>query len=298
MNTFSSSVLTTMLLQTVAWPMLVVVTGMAIGQFVWRRHVSQQHMPMVSALAIGAGVLTAYALIYGQFTFPPLQALDWLPLLLLAGLIVFAVDDIVGFAPWLRLGMQGISALLAGGLLLRPILSQLPLMGAVLTLAGVTVLWFGLWVYLDRRALQDATSGVTLLTVAVGAAAVPAMTGSVLLGQLGGALAVVLAGWLLWNWPRPRWLLGHAGTAVTVLTLGSLLLVGRFYSETPLSISLLLLVALAANVPMALMKRYRPGLDAPLAVVLTGLLALVPVALAIGFTLLFYMSQAGEYGRY
>ncbi len=294
MNTFSSSVLTTMLLQTVAWPILAVLAGISIGQFL-RRYLAQQYLPMVSALAIGAGFLTAYALIYGQFVFPPLQALDWLPLLLLAMLIVFAVDDAVGFAPWLRLGMQGMSALLAGGLLLRPILSQLPLTDAVLTLAGVTVLWFGLWVYLDRRALQDATSGVTLLTVAVGAAAVFAMTGSILLGQLGGALAAVLGGWLLWNWPSPRWLLGHAGTAVTVMTLGCLLLVGRFYSETPLSINLLLLVALAANVPVALiMKRYRPGLDGALAAVLTGLVALVPIALAIVFTLLVYMPQGGE----
>ena len=298
MNMFSSSFLTTMLLQTVAWPILAVLAGIAIGQFGLRRHLSQQYLPIVSALAISAGVFTAYTLVYGQFAFPPLQALDWLPLMMLVALIAFAIDDAIGFAPWLRLGIQGMSALLASGLLLWPILKQATLSSAALTLAVVAVLWFGLWAYLDRRAHQDATSGVTLLIVAAGAAAVSAMTGSVLLGQLGGALAAALGGWLLWNWPRPRWLLGHAGTAVTALTLGCLLLVGHFYSETPMSISLLLLAAFAANVPAELMKRYRPGLGAPAAAVLTGLIALVPVALAVGFTLLFPMPQTSGYGRY
>lgn len=228
MNILPSAVLTTMLLQTVVWPMLVVVTSMAIGQFVLRRHLSQHHLPMVSAVAISAAVLTACYLINGQFTLPPLQALDWLPVLIVGALLVFAVDDIFGFASWLRLGIQGVSALLVSGLLLWPILGQLPIQDAVFTWAGVTVLWFGLWVYLDRRSRQNVSSGVTLLVVVVGTAVVSVLTASTLLGQLGGALAAVLGGWLLWNLPRPRWLLGHAGTAVTVLCLGNLLLIGRF----------------------------------------------------------------------
>lgn len=297
MNTFSSYMMT-MLLQTIVWPGLIVAAGILFGQLVLLHRLTQESKPIVSALAIGAGYLTSYALIYGQFSFPPQQALDWLPLLLLAVLVVFTVDDAIGFASWLRMILQGAAVLLAGSLLLYPILNQATLASAALNLAGVTAIWFGLWTYLDRRAPQDSTSGVTLLVVAVGSAIVFIKTGSILLGQLGGALAAVLGGWLLWNWPQSRWLLGHAGTAVTVLVLGSLLLVGRFYSETPTSIGLLLLLALVANLPVALIARYKANLSTRLTAVLTSVIAVGLVALAVGLTVLFYTPEVSNYGRY
>lgn len=297
MNTPASSFLMTLLLQTILWPVLTVLVGIGIGQ-IWLRRLPRQSLPIVSAVAIGTAFLGVYPLIYGQFVLPPLQALDWVPLFLLGALSVFAVDDAVGFAPRGRLAAQALCALLASGLLLWPILGHASLMSAALTLLGVAALWFGGWAYLDRANPGAVSSGVTLLIVATGSAAISVMTGSVLVGQLSGALAAALGGWLLWNWPQLRWPLGHAGTAMITLTLGSLILIGRFYSDTPLSITLMLLAAVTAQLPVGLVQRSRDGVRAPAAAVLTGLIALVPIVLAIGFTLFFHMPPAGGFGAY
>lgn len=298
MSISTSSVLVTLLLQTLVWPALTALMGIGIGQFWLSRRLPRQFLPVVSAAAIGAAFLAVYPLIYGQWVFPPLQALDWVPLFLLGALIGFAVDDAVGFAPRVRLWVQAFCVLLAGGLLLWPILGRETLASAIPTGLGVAALWLGGWVYLDRADSGDSSTGVMLLIVAAGTAVISVMTGSVLVGQLSGALAAALGGWLLWNWPQPRWPLGRAGTALVTLTLGSLLLIGRFYSDTPLSITLLLWAALAAKLPVALVRHSRDGLRAPAAAVLTGLIALVPVVLAIGFTLFFHMPPTRGYGEY
>ncbi len=295
MNLFPSAVMTSLLLQTVAWPMLVVMSGLAMGLGILRRMASPGTLPLISALTICAAMLTAYHLIYGKFTLPPLQALDWMPLLIAAALPVYAMDDLFDFGAATRFVLMAANVVLAAVLLLRPVLGQLPLMHAAWVLTAVSGLWLAAWVYFDRHALHNANSGMTLLVVSAGTAIVSVLTGSTLLGQLGGALAAVLGAWLLWNWPRPHALLGHSGTAVAVLALGCVMLVGRFYSATPLRINALLLVALAANVPVTyLLRRSGRNPDGPLAVVLTGAAALVPVALAVVLTVMFYMPQGDE----
>lgn len=294
MNNFSASFMNTVLLQTVAWPLLAMSAGMSIGQFGLRRYQSQRGASLVSAVALGVGFLTAYVLIYGQFTFPPLQALDWLPLLLLMVFVLFTVDEVANFAPVMRWGIQGAVILLASGLLLHPILMRTAWVSAILTCTAVTVLWFGVWLYLNQRAYQDASSAVSLPIVAVGSAVVLTMTGSIMLGQLSGAVAVILGGWLLWNWRQTCCPLGYAGTAVIVLALGSLLLVGHFYSEAPTGIILLLISALTANTLAARLLPVRGRFT----IVLTALVALLFITLAIGLTQLFYMSKTGESGGY
>lgn len=295
MNLFPSAVMTSLLLQTVAWPMLVVTGGMVLGLGALRRMLSPRTMLPIGALTISAAMLTAYHLIYGKFTVPPIQALDWLPVLIAATLPVFAMDDLSYFGKGLRFGLQTAIVILAAVLLLQPVLGQLPIVHAASILIAVSSLWLAAWVYFDHHARDNANSGMTLLIVSAGTAIVSVLTGSTLLGQLGGALAAVLGAWLLWNWPRPRVLLGHAGTAVAVMTLGSILLVGRFYSATPLRINALLLVALAANVPVTfILRRYRRNPDGALAVVLTGMATLLPIALAVILTVIFYLPQGDE----
>ncbi len=295
MNLFSSAITTSLLLQTVAWPMLVVMGGMALGLVALRDVLSPRIMLLMGALTMSAAMLTAYHLIYGKFTLPPVQALDWVPLLIAGTLPVFAMDDLADFGKGMRFGVQAATVILATILLLQPVLTQLPVVHAALILIASSGLWLAAWTYFDRHAQRNANSGMTLLIVSAGAAIVSVLTGSTLLGQLGGALAAILGAWLLWNWPHPRVLLGHAGTAVVVMSLGSVLLVGRFYSATPLRINALLLVALAANVPVTLiLRRYRRNPDGALAVVLTGAATLLPIALAVILTVIFYLPQGDE----
>ncbi|MHB8846894.1 MAG: hypothetical protein ACYC43_00470, partial [Burkholderiales bacterium] len=127
MNLFPSAVMTSLLLQTVAWPVLVVTGGMALGLGALRRMLSSQILLLTGALTISAAMLTAYHLIYGKFTFPPVQALDWVPLLIAGTLPVFAMDDLSDFGKGLRFGLQTAIVILAAALLLQPVLAQLPI---------------------------------------------------------------------------------------------------------------------------------------------------------------------------
>ncbi|BBA34461.1 putative uncharacterized protein [Methylocaldum marinum] len=242
--------------------------------------------------------MAAYAAIYGGFAFPPLQVLDWIPLLLLGVLIVFSIDDARNFSPGVRVSLQGVFALSMSSLLLWPVVSQIDFMRTTFTVSGVAVIWFGLWTHADQSAQRNAMSGVTIIAAAAGVAVVSTIMGSILLGQLGAALASALSGWLLWHCLRVQCPMGHAGTAVAMVTLGCLLLVAHFYSELSMSSSLLLLAALGANLPVSLLQRSQPGLSTQRAAVLTGLAALVPVAIAIAITVLFDMSEDSGYGRY
>lgn len=279
MDLHASPFLVKILLETVVWPLLAVATLFVLGLLLQWRHVHRWAVRAWSDLAIGAGFLIAYGLIYRGFSFPPAQVLDWLPLLVVAVWIAFAVGS--NRAPW-RLWLQGLLALAASGLLLAPILNQVGFVRGMMILLPAFALWFATWAYTGRNAWQEVSGGTPLLVAAVGHAVVAALGGSVLLGQLSGALAVCLGTWLiLTRLPACR-LAGRFGRGMAVLILGSLMLIGRYYAETPVAAVLLLVVTLGADAPVLALKRFR-RLPVPGAV-LSGLIAFVPAAASVWLT--------------
>ncbi|MHB1300365.1 MAG: MraY family glycosyltransferase [Burkholderiales bacterium] len=260
--------------ETVLWPLAATVAAMMFGFFLR----DARFKPILSALATGAGFLVGYALIYGTFAFPPIEAQGWLPCLIAVNFLVFSFDDLKGFSHKTRMALQGALSIAGAALILLPLFKTgFP----ALQLAVSALLWFGLWIALDGR------NGPVLFLVAAGNAIVSATTGSTLLGQLGGVLAAVLGGHLAFNFPKSRIPLGHAGAAVAVTTLASLMLIGHAYAETALIPSLLLLCAIPADFLGKYLSRNRKGLE----MIICGALALVPVAIASTIALKSYLSQ-------
>lgn len=265
--------------------------GMGGRWLLGRLGLRPERRSVAGALALAGAFLFALRTLNGAFVWPPAQALDWLPMLLAAGLALFAVDDYHDFPARLRVGLQGLFALVAAGLLLLPLLEQDA--GALAALPLIGGVWLAVWFHVDGRTPRALGPATALFVVAVGNAAVAVLTGSVLLGQLSGALAAALGACLLAGLIRREPLLGHAGVATGVIALGILLLAERYYAELPLSVLALLLSAFALSAVFSIRHRRGPwrlrdGLWA-------GMLAGVPVLLAAWLAYRFFMPPAGAY---
>lgn len=260
--------------ETVLWPLAATLVVIALSLLL-RRHVPIQ---IPGALALCAGFLTGYALIYGTFSFPPKEAQGWIPYFLALNVALFSYDDLIGFPRKTRLILQASLSILYSLLIFSPLFRT----GFSLRLSiASVVLWFALWVMLDGE------SSFALFFVAIGNAVVSATTGSTMLGQLGGALAAVLGMHLLFNIPKSRIPLGHAGVAVSLAVLASLMLIGRTYAETALVPNLLLLAA----VPIDFAARKAFGNRERLVPYIGAAFALIPVAIASYMAVKSYMAQ-------
>lgn len=281
----SSSFLWNLVLQAAVLPFAVTLILLLCAQCAgvrWRPY---------SALALAAGFLTAYFVVYTQFVFPPIQALDWLPLLLLAALIAVALRNgalLPQRFAWLLPTMLVIAALAA---LLWPILKAGE--GRFLFEAGVAgVVWLALWHYLERESCDAMAVGLGMVVVAVGNAVIAAAIGSILTGQLCGVLAAATGGWLLWRVRRPQPLPVHGVAAPALLLLGSLMIVGRFYADiaaTPM------LLSLAGFVAVVLFPWVSGRYNRYAALTLTAVAALVPVGLSVLLALTYYADASDGY---
>jgi len=242
------------------------------------------------AVALTVGFSSAYALLYTQHAFPPVQALDWLALSLPVVLLLFVLRDrasAAGPRAWLW-PLVAVSASLL--LLLWPILKAAEerfLFEAVL--AGL--IWWGLWCYLERKSGDGTVAMLALTVVACANAAISAATGSVLTGQLSGALAAAAAGWLLWHLNAPG--MARAVVAVAMLVLGSLVVIGRFYADTAILPILISLAGFAA-VPLfpwiAARVRHRM-----VALCVAAAVMLIPTGIAVLLALRQYAATPSEY---
>ncbi len=240
-----------------------------------------------------AGFFGGYAVIYRDFSFPPRTVLSWLPWLAVAGGATVALADRLDRNYW-GYGARGVAAGVSSFLLLWPILRQESMSSAFYVWLTVTLLWSLLWFSLTPHRQEQKPAGTTLLVGAVGVALVAPLSGSILLAQLGAALAVVLAILLLFSIlvAGSRW---HSPSAdVGILILGALLVDLRFYAGTSVAVMTWLLVSLAAGSGMAGIIRHR-GTVARWAVVAPGLVSLLPMAVAAWMALQAYRARGGGY---
>ncbi|MHB0887388.1 hypothetical protein [Acidithiobacillus sp.] len=206
--------------------------------------------------AILAGFLGGYALIYRDFSFPPRTVLSWLPWLALVGGTVVAIADRRKHL-WWRYGARGLIAGASACVLLWPILRQETVLAAFLAWLTVATLWAILWYVLTPDNRDQEPAGSTLFVGAVGLALVAPLLGSILLAQLGAALAVVPAVALVFSvlirgsrWDSPS-------ADVGVLILGALMVDLRFYPGTSMDVMVWLLVSLAAGADVARTLQHR-----------------------------------------
>lgn len=216
-----------------------------------------------------AFVLTAMLPVMGRSGWGSRTASGAVGVALLASIVL-----VLGAPAWpAHTGMQKIFYLAAGSLLLGILLDlQRPhprlLLSSGLIWMAAAFAWLA-WPQLDRQytgwlaaaiwlvglimALRVANSPagdrggpIMLLVTAASLGGIAAIAGSLSIAQLGFALAAALGGFMLWNWPRPRYPFGAAGllgAGVPVLTLALLTLL--LTDVSPWSLTPLVLIFVA-----------------------------------------------------
>jgi hypothetical protein len=238
---------------------------------------SAGHRTWPAPLAIAAGLLASYVATYhAQWTFPPHQALDWLPLVLAIALGAIAVE---GRGRAGALPARLLLALLVAGIVAWPALGSAGMPKTLLMVVAAAALITMAWTALAApgSSAKSPAPALVLAVVAGGAGLALMIDASPLLGQLCGALGVsVLVGGLLRRPPQGP---ASATAGVATLLLGALLAYAHIYAGVSLLMVLLLAGALLAG---ALAIRLVSGQRAWLAaIVASGLPVLAALALAI-----------------
>ena len=230
-------------------------------------------------VAIAAGFLASMIATYhAQWSFPPHQALDWMPLVLALALCAIGVER--RGAWWLRLLLSALTAAVVAW----PALGSAGAAKTIATVAGMAVLMTGAWTALASAAQRPAAP--VALTLAAGGAGLALMIdASQLLGQLCGGLGVAIA---VCGLLRLRGGFGRAAVGASVLLLGAMLGYAGIYAGFGMPmVALLLAAVLAEPLLTALRRQPAPTLAA---VVLT----MVPVLAAVGLAVK-AMQDSGGY---
>lgn len=230
-------------------------------------------------LAIAAGFLASMMATYhAQWSFPPHQALDWMPLVLALALCASAVER--RGAWWQRLLLSALTAAVVAW----PALGSAGAAKTIATVAGMAVLMTAAWTALAAASQRPAAP--LALTLAAGGAGLALMIdASQLLGQLCGGLGVAIA---ICGLLRLRG--GFGGTAVgaSVLLLGAMLGYAVIYAGFGMSMVALLLVALLAEPLLTALRRQ------PAPTLAAAVMTMVPVLAAVGLAVK-AMQDSGGY---
>ncbi len=236
------------------------------------------------AVALAVGYLAGYLGVYGRPALPPLQVLDGLPPLLLVALVLYGALSRFGAGVAVRRTLLGVFVIATSGLLLIPLFRYGLDEAAWVAVGAVAAGWLAAaWLH-DRPDDGDPTFGVMLVLVATGNAAIAALTGSVMLGQLSAVLAAVMAAWCLWSAVMGQRPLNRTGRGVALTLLALLLMVGQLYGNTPLWATVMLFFLLALERAVAPLSACLVRNDTPLARVLfTAALSAAPLAVGLYF---------------
>jgi hypothetical protein len=243
---------------------------------------NSSHRAWPVPLAIAAGFLASYIATYrAQWSFPPHQALDWLPVALLLALGAIRVERSG------RLPLRMALALLVAAVVATPALGSAGATKTVVTIGIVALLMTACWSALAHAAPRRPTPPLLLAMVAGGAGLALLIDASQLIGQLCGALGVAVgAAGLLLRRRLPEGF-GAAAAGVAVLLLGALLAYAHIYAGFGLGLVLLLAAAFIADPLMALLRH-------PAAWLASAVLAALPVAAAVGLAVK-AMQDSGGY---
>jgi hypothetical protein len=254
---------------------------------------SLRERPIATAIAAAGGFLAAYiAVFHAQWSFPPKQALDWLPWMLLAALgLAAAADRMPGLPRQFILLAASIGAAWS---VAWPAIASGAVSNATLPIIVAGMGIYAAWSYLARAAERRATPGILLAVVAGGAALTMMLDVSALLGQLAGGLAsALLACFVIGILGKGgRFSSMAAGTAS--LLLGMLLFHAYLYAGFPAPYIALLACGILADGASAILDRIRKSNAGFGSVVTAALLALMPIAIAVGLA----FKTAQESGGY
>jgi hypothetical protein len=248
----------------------------------WRLWGRGQPGSGMAGLAVGLGLLASALLLIGLPTQPPFGATQKLVLLVGVGILCGAALELHAVAAGIRRALVIGLFLVASLWLAWPQLERGALSWPVgLVVVACAALLY--WLAAPRRRTAD--DAVQLILIASGIAGVAVLSGSLVMAQLAAALALATAGFLFWNWPRPRdmgtGLLLGAWLPAFLLALTTVLL----SSAPPRSLAPLILVFALAPAIRRLWQAHGRWPEAwpPLVLLVVGS---IPVALAVVMAML------------
>ena len=232
-------------------------------------------------LAIAAGFLASYIATYhAQWSFPPHQALDWLPLVLALALCAIPAER---NGAWPR---RLLLSALTAAVVAWPALGSMGMGKTLLTIAAMALLTTVAWSALAGSARRPAAP-MALTMVAGGAGLALMIVASMLIGQLCGALGVAIAVCGLLRVRRDGGF-GPAALGASVLLLGALLGYAVLYAGFGLGMVALLVAALLVD-PLLKALRRNPAAALP-----SALLTVLPVLAVLGLAVK-AMQDSGGY---
>jgi hypothetical protein len=235
--------------------------------------------------AVAFGFLASYvAVFHNQWTFPPRQALDWLPAIILLGGIGAALAEAskrIGFRLTLRLLISFATVTIVAW----PILFSDASENGAMLVAAAGMLIFAAWSYLARAAKSRPTPPLLLTVVSGGAGLALMLDASQLLGQLTGALAAALAACAVFSISRLRLAFSGAATGFSVLLLGALLTNAYIYADVSLLFLALLSAGLLADAVIEVVNHRRRHKGGTGSWMTAAALSAVPVLMTIGLAI-------------
>jgi len=245
----------------------------------------------LAAAAIAVGVLTGAAALNGWPSLPPIAASQKTVYLVLFGAVLGALMDLLARPAFLRRASILIwPPVIVGWIGWRQLTSLDP--AALLGLALIAIAGMAIF----RLLYDDGGSGgaaaapgpaapvapVALIAASIGAAAVAFAGQTSSLSQSYGALAAAAGGYVLWNWPAPRYrfdaagVLGAGGAFLALTTI-----MFRFSETNKWALAVVLLVflcpAIVRMTPVAKSDAWAP--------VVTGITSAIPVAIAVAIAM-------------
>jgi hypothetical protein len=187
-------------------------------------------------------------------------ALDWLPYIALGATIVGCLDILAKLPPAVRLTIRAIAAEAALYLTLRRLLPQWSPLEAAAWMGGLGAGLIAFWTAIDMSApkLKGERLPFLMAVLAGSTATVAILTGSALIGGLGGAVAAAAGTAFVLGWSSPQLIQGlsPSGLAPFALLTGLAMVHANLLSYTPA----LPVLLLAASPLLALSGRFWPPL--------------------------------------
>tara|TARA_B100000315_G_scaffold260478_1_gene322233 strand:- start:2260 stop:3114 length:855 start_codon:yes stop_codon:yes gene_type:complete len=227
----------------------------------------------IASAAIGVAFLAGYSALFTWPDFPPVSSGQKLVFIVLAGVVVGAVIDLIKSPALLKyLAIILWPAAIIGWLGWRQITNLTFETGVTLGLLFVAAVFM-----LDRLAnwgTRPSHASVVLLVASIGASFIAFIGASGSLSQSYAILAASAGGFLLCNWPKPRFTFGTAALmAGGGAFLGLATSIVLFSEVHLISFALLLLVFLAPAGAQKLPWQHSPALGP----IMVGVVGAIPV---------------------
>lgn len=158
--------------------------------------------------AVGIALLTSSVLILGAPVWPAHTGMQKFFYLTAGGLLLGLLLDLRA-ASARRLWLWGLLWMAAAFVWLA--WPQLDGRNTLWLLAGISLAGLAIILRLSNRPSHDTSTPIMFLVAASSLGGVVVIEGSLSIAELGFALAAALGGFLLWNWPKPRYSFGAAG---------------------------------------------------------------------------------------